>query len=129
VFPRFVERFPQSKTQVEWTNAAKLEAIAVHAAFTNPTVTRMDQMLGDIKNSSLIHFKGWLFFITGLLSAGILIAETMDLKIACLLLLSVWSFCRFYYYAFYVIEKYTDSQFKYAGLISFIRYLWFNKRS
>lgn len=86
-------------------------------------------MLGDIKSSKLIHFKGWLFFFTGVLASGILIAETMDMKIACLLLLAVWSFCRFYYYAFYVIEKYTDSQFKYAGIWSFICFLWSQKRA
>ena len=86
-------------------------------------------MRGDLKSSRLIHLKGWLFLVIGILSAGILIAETMDLKFAILLSLSIWAFCRFYYYAFYVIEKYTDSQFKYAGIISFLRYLLSRKRT
>lgn len=86
-------------------------------------------MLGDLKSSRLIHLKGWLFLVLGVLSSGILIAETLDLKIAFLLILSIWAFCRFYYYAFYVIEKYTDSQFKYAGIVSFLRYLVSKRRS
>ena len=79
-------------------------------------------MLGDIQSTRLIHVKGWLFLFLGILSACIVIAETMDVKIALLLMLCIWSLCRFYYYALYVIEKYTDPQFKFAGLISFLRY-------
>jgi len=85
-------------------------------------------MLGDLQSKRLIHLKGWLFLFLGLLSASILIAETLSWKISFLLLLSIWSFCRFYYYAFYVIEKYTDPQFKFAGILSFLRYFLSKKR-
>ena len=37
--------------------------------------------------------------------------------------LCVWGACRFYYYAFYVIEKYTDPQYKFSGLLDFLIYL------
>jgi hypothetical protein len=40
------------------------------------------------------------------------------------LALSVWCFCRFYYFAFYVIEHYVDPGYRFAGLWSFVRYLW-----
>ena len=46
------------------------------------------------------------------------------MKVAVLLAIAIWSFCRFYYFAFYVIEHYVDPQFRFAGLGSFVRYLW-----
>ena len=44
-----------------------------------------------------------------------------DWKTAALLALAIWSFCRFYYFAFYVIEKYVDPGYKFSGLISFLK--------
>ena len=80
-------------------------------------------MLRDLKSSKLIHLKGWLFLFIGFLCALLIIAEMASYKIALLLFLCVWGFCRFYYYAFYVIEKYVDPQYKFSGLISFLLYL------
>ena len=40
-----------------------------------------------------------------------------------LLALAVWCFCRLYYFAFYVIEKYVDPGYKFSGLWSFACYL------
>lgn len=83
--------------------------------------------MSDLKSTKLIHLKGWLFLLIGLTSAGLLVAETLSYRISILLFLSIWAFCRFYYYIFYVIEKYVDSEYKFAGLTSFVRYL-FRKR-
>jgi hypothetical protein len=80
-------------------------------------------MLKDLKSANLIHLKGLLFLFLGLLSGGLLIAEVMSYKLALLLAICVWSFCRFYYYLFYVIEKYVDKRYKFSGLFSFILYL------
>jgi len=77
-------------------------------------------MLKDLENKKLIHLKGWLFLLIGILTALLLVLD--NYKIALFLFICVWSFCRFYYYAFYVIEKYIDSQFKYSGLLSFLLY-------
>ena len=40
-----------------------------------------------------------------------------------LLMLSalVWSACRFYYFLFYVLEKYVNPELRYAGLVAFAR--------
>ena len=80
-------------------------------------------MLGDIQSKTLLHVKGWLFRFLGALSAALILLETWDWRVAFLLAVTVWSFCRFYYYAFYVIEKYADPSFKFAGITSFLRYL------
>ena len=83
--------------------------------------------MGDLTSSRLIWIKGFLFLILGLLAAGLLILRTRDLTIVFLLGISVWAFCRFYYFAFYVIEHYLDAGYKFASLTSFLRYVWSRK--
>lgn len=85
-------------------------------------------MLGDLKNSRVIIAKGFLFLVTGFIAAGLLIADHPHVRTGLLLLITVWSFCRFYYFAFYVIQHYVDPTFHFSGLTSFVRYLW-NRRS
>jgi hypothetical protein len=81
----------------------------------------------DITSATWIKVKGLLFLLIGT-TAGILIfLDSPNWKTAILLALVVWSFCRLYYFAFYVIEKYVDPGYKFSGLISFARYL-FRKR-
>ncbi len=79
--------------------------------------------MSDLKSPALIHAKGWLFLCTGLLAGGMVLAEAPTLKVAMLLAIAVWSFCRFYYFAFYVIERYVDPSYRFSGLISFAKYL------
>ena len=81
-------------------------------------------MWGDLKDSRLIMAKGLLFLATGCIAAGLLLVEVPSLKIALLLAIAIWSFCRFYYFAFYVIKHYVDPGYKFAGLGSFVVYLW-----
>src|SRR6185295_2676629 len=54
----------------------------------------------DITSPGWIKFKGILFLIVGFSSAGLLLAEHPSLKVAILLAISMWCFCRFYYFAF-----------------------------
>jgi hypothetical protein len=82
----------------------------------------------DLKNPTLIYLKGWLFLVAGAVAAGLLLAEAPRLKVALLLATCVWCFCRFYYFAFYVIQHYVDPAYKFAGLGSFFIYL-FTSRS
>lgn len=79
--------------------------------------------MADLKSPTLIYLKGLLFLFAGCTAAGLLVAEAPTLKIAILLFVAVWSFCRAYYFAFYVIEHYVDPSYKFAGLTSFARYL------
>jgi hypothetical protein len=82
----------------------------------------------DLTSATWIKLKGFLFLLLGLLAAALLILENPSWKTAGLVVLAVWCFCRFYYFAFYVIEKYVDGQYKFSGLGSFARYLWQNRR-
>ena len=77
----------------------------------------------DLTNPTWIKAKGILFLLVGLAASTLLILEHPTWKIALLLAVAVWCFCRFYYFAFYVIEKYVDPGFRFSGLGSFARYL------
>ncbi len=77
----------------------------------------------DLTSASAIKMKGLLFLCLGFASAVLLFLEHATLKVALLLVLTVWSFCRFYYFAFYVIERYVDPSYRFSGLLSFARYL------
>lgn len=79
--------------------------------------------MSDLKSPRLIYLKGFLFLLLGCLSAALVIAEHPTLKVTLLLVLAIWSFCRCYYFAFYVIQHYVDPGYKFAGLFSFARYL------
>ena len=77
----------------------------------------------DLSNPFWIKLKGLLFLFIGIVAAVLLFIDSPTLRTAVLLVLAIWSFCRFYYFAFYVIEKYVDPSYKFSGLISFVRYL------
>jgi hypothetical protein len=77
----------------------------------------------DIRNPRLLYTKGALFVAAGTAASGLLLAEHPSLRTAALLAIAIWSFCRAYYFAFYVIEHYIDGGYRFAGLISFVRYL------
>ncbi|MCA9175718.1 MAG: hypothetical protein KDB14_14635 [Planctomycetales bacterium] len=80
--------------------------------------------MGDLKNPRVIYLKGWLFLGCGLLSGGLLLARRWDWQDALLLAICVWACCRFYYFAFYVIEHYVDGDYRYAGLFDFLKRAW-----
>ena len=86
-------------------------------------------MLGDLKDARWIMAKGFLFLLAGVMASGLLLVEIPTLRAAVLLGLAVWCFCRCYYFAFYVIEHYIDSSYKYAGLWSAVVYLLFKRKA
>jgi hypothetical protein len=80
--------------------------------------------LRDLASPTWIKAKAGLFLLLGLSAAGLLIAEQPTLKNLFILTVAIWSFCRFYYFAFYVIEHYVDPSYRFSGLASFFRYLF-----
>ena len=77
----------------------------------------------DLTSPGWIKLKGILFLVVGLVSAALLICEHPTFKVALLLAISIWCFCRFYYFAFYVIQHYVDPGFRFSGLYAFFSYL------
>lgn len=77
----------------------------------------------DLKSPRLMYLKAALLLAVGVVSSVLLLLLAPDWRIAVLLVLAVWAFCRAYYFAFYVIEHYIDPEYKFAGLVDFVRYL------
>jgi len=75
-----------------------------------------------------IKLKGILFLVIGILSSALLIIESPSWRVAVLLVIAIWCFCRFYYFAFYVIEHYVDPGYRFSGLWSFFGYLISKRR-
>jgi len=77
----------------------------------------------DITSPKWLYVKGALFLLTGLFASVLLLVESPNFRTVFLLVVAVWSFCRLYYFAFYVIEHYIDPAYKFAGLTDFVRYV------
>ena len=78
----------------------------------------------QLTNRRWIYFKALLFLLLGLLCTALLLARSPGLVTGALVFATVWSFCRLYYFAFYVIERYVDPTFRFSGLFSFLVYLF-----
>ncbi|MDR2439039.1 MAG: cupin domain-containing protein [Planctomycetaceae bacterium] len=78
------------------------------------------QLFDDIKSPYLLYFKGGLFGLTVMMS-GIFLLLFPDyfwLRLG-VLVICIWSSCRFYYFFFYVLEHYAGGN-KNAGIFSMI---------
>jgi hypothetical protein len=76
----------------------------------------------DLTDPRWMYFKAGLFLVIGFSAAGLIVAEHPSWRVAGLLALAIWAFARCYYFAFYVIERYIDPTFKFAGLLSVAKY-------
>jgi hypothetical protein len=83
----------------------------------------------NLTNPKWMTAKASLFLVLGLLSGALLFVEHPTMKVALLLTLAVWSFCRCYYFAFYVIEHYIDPSYRFSGLLSVAQYFLRKERA
>ena len=82
----------------------------------------------DLSSPFWIKLKGILFLLIGIVAAALVLLDNLKWQTALYLILAIWSFCRFYYFAFYVIEKYVDPGYKFSGLYSFVKYMLQRRR-
>ncbi len=78
---------------------------------------------GDLKSARAIYGKGMMFLFLGILASSLLLLELKSWRSSAFLFIAIWSFCRAYYFAFYVIEHYVDGNYRFAGLLDFFRYV------
>jgi hypothetical protein len=81
-------------------------------------------MFTDLRDPRLMYLKAALFLVIGFCSSALLLAEVLSVRNVLLLGLAIWSFCRAYYFLFYVLEKYVDPKLKYAGLWAMVKAVW-----
>lgn len=75
----------------------------------------------DLTSGKAIVLKGLLFLLIGLLAAGMNLLDGRLSVRAASLLICIWAMCRFYYFLFYVLEKYVDPSLRYAGIFSLLK--------
>ncbi len=62
-----------------------------------------------------------MFLGIAAVAGALLLFESPTIRTAILLALLVWAACRFYYFIFYVLERYVDPSLRYAGIIALVR--------
>ena len=82
----------------------------------------------DLSSPFWIKLKGILFLLIGIVAAALVFLDNPKWSTGLLLALAIWSFCRFYYFTFYVIEKYVDPSYKFSGLYAFMKYMLQRRR-
>jgi len=77
--------------------------------------------MSDLKSKRWIIAKGFMFLGIAAAAAALVLAESPSARTAALLALLVWAACRFYYFMFYVLERYVDPSLRYAGIVALLR--------
>ena len=62
-----------------------------------------------------------MFLAIVLMCGYLLWAQAPSLKTAALVCVLVWSSSRFYYFLFYVLERYVDPTLRYAGILALMQ--------
>jgi hypothetical protein len=78
----------------------------------------------DLTSKRWIVAKGVLFLGLAAATGALVLMEAPSLRVAALLAILVWSSCRFYYFLFYVLQRYVDSNLRYAGLTAMLVRIW-----
>jgi hypothetical protein len=78
---------------------------------------------GDLTSRRWIVVKGGLFLVIAVVAAVLIGIEAPSWRVVALLLLLAWSSARFYYFLFYVLERYVDPRLRYAGVFALVRAL------
>jgi len=77
----------------------------------------------ELTSRRLICVKGALFLFAAILASWALLVRHPELITTLLLAIAIWTFARFYYFVFYVIEQYVDAGYQFRGLLSLVAYL------
>lgn len=78
----------------------------------------------DLTSPWWIYTKAVGFVMIGLAASALILLQMPRWDVAIYLAISIWAFARAYYFAFYVVEHYIDPNYRYAGLISFLKHIW-----
>ena len=83
--------------------------------------TQLYVAMSDLQSKHWIVAKGIAFWGIAVVAAVLVLFESPSVRTAVFLTLLVWAACRFYYFLFYVLERYVDPTLRYAGLIALVR--------
>ena len=98
-------------TEIVVTESLQPKSLASSDYFAEQTIMK------NLTSARWIKAKGILFLLLGLLSANLLFFADPTLKAGFLMIIAVWSFCRFYYFAFYMLTRVTGFRGFYLLLV------------
>ena len=84
--------------------------------------------MGDLSHPRWMYLKAGLFLVIILLCAGLIWLESPRWETILLVLLMIWAAARLYYFMFYVIENYIDEDYRFSGVVDFLKYLLSRKQ-
>jgi hypothetical protein len=76
----------------------------------------------------MLCLKAALLVVAGTTSGCLMFVQEPTLMTVALLSTTVWSFCRAYYFAYYVVERYVDPTYRFSGILSLVRYVAWGRR-
>jgi hypothetical protein len=82
------------------------------------------EMATDITSRKLIVLKGSLFLLIIVASSMLILMSQPTLTVALAVCALIWASARFYYFLFYVLEKYVDPELRYSGILALFAALW-----
>jgi hypothetical protein len=74
----------------------------------------------DITSKKLIVLKGTLFLLIVISSSMVILIKQPTLMAVLALCVLIWASARFYYFLFYVLERYVDPSLRYSGLLALL---------
>jgi hypothetical protein len=77
--------------------------------------------MSNLQSKRWIVAKGIAFGGIAVVAAVLVLLESTSVRTAVLLMLLVWAACRFYYFLFYVLERYVDPSLRYASVMALFR--------
>ena len=77
----------------------------------------------DLVSHRAMMWKGWMFLGIAVLASANILFLAPRWEIGLLLAIGLWAAARWYYFMFYVIERYVDPSFRFAGLGSFLKFI------
>jgi hypothetical protein len=83
----------------------------------------------DLKNKNLIVIKGLLFLLIVVIASAALFRLAPNWRTVVLSGVLIWASARFYYFLFYVLHAYVDSQYTYAGIVALLKSLARKRRA
>ncbi len=84
--------------------------------------------MSDLTSRKWIVAKGVMFALIVVMSAvGIMVYDDRWQRFV-LLVICLWAACRFYYFLFYVLERYVGVAGRYAGIWDLLQRLWSQRR-
>jgi len=101
---------------VKPTNAAAPHLVTLNCK-------QYENLSRDSMKPTWMYLKAVLFVIMLVSCSSLLLLASPTWRTAFLLALVVWSSSRLYYFMFYVIEKYIDPSFRFAGVGAVVSYL------